>query len=115
MLRSNFMGRFTAKQNGEGKTVYYEGEKLLTNTADASPMTEEQIIDFYYSGYFVPTKAAGGAGSGAGAGTSDPNEANLKTKSDVMTYLQDVKKLIVGGVDYNKEYQRIITAYGITK
>lgn len=115
LLRTDFMGRFTAKQNGDGKTVYYEGETLLTNTADASPMTEEQIIDKYYGSYFVPEKKpAGGAGSGASGGSGDPGEATLKTKADVMTYLQDVKKLIVGGRDYNKEFQRIMQEQGIT-
>ncbi|MBL7738712.1 MAG: hypothetical protein JNK14_05795 [Chitinophagaceae bacterium] len=116
MMKQDFISRFTAKQNSDGKTVYYEGETLLTNAADASPMNEQQIIEKYYSGYFVPEKkSAGGAGSGAGTGAgSDPGEANLKSKADIDKYLQEIKKLIPGGIDFNKERKRIMTEQGIT-
>lgn len=114
MLAGDFMGRFTVKQSSDGKTVYYEGDKLLTNTADASPMTEEQIIDAYYASYFVPVKgSAGGAGGSAGGGAADPTEASLKTKEQLMTYLQDVRKLMLGSAEYRKEYDRIKKDQGI--
>lgn len=113
MLSGDFMSRFTVKQT-DGKTVYYEGDKLLTNSSDASPMTEEQIIEQYYSTYFVPEKkSGGGAGSGAGGAASDPTEASLKNKEQLMVYLQEVKKLTVGSPAYLKEYERIRKDQGI--
>jgi hypothetical protein len=117
MIRADFMGRFTAKQNSEGQTVYYDGETLLTNEANASAMTEEQIIEKNYTGYFVPpAKPAGGAGSGAsGSGKgADANEASLKTKAEVQEYLNK-KGLITGGQEFNKEYLRICKDYAITE
>jgi hypothetical protein len=120
-IKMMFLNRFTAKQNAEGKTVYYEGETLLTNANDASPMTEEQIIAKHFSGYFVPeTKPKAGAGSGGNGGGSDVNveEAELKTKEEVTKYLEKklgAKGVKVGSAEFSKEYQRILTAYGITQ
>ena len=118
-IKNDFLTRFTAKHDDAGNVVYYEGDKLLTDPKTAAPLTEEKILAQHYAGYFVPEKpAVGGAGSGKGEKVLDQNEANLKTKEDVINYLtkklepQGIKQ---GNAEFLKEYQRIIKDYGITQ
>jgi hypothetical protein len=117
-IRSAFMSKFTAKQDDKGNIVYYDGDKLLTDPKTAAPLTEEQLVDQHFAFYFVPAKApAKGAGSGgAGGGGKEPdvNEANLKTKAEVIAHLK-AKGMTPGGADFNKEYSRIIKDYAITE
>jgi hypothetical protein len=116
LIKSDFLSRFAPKQ-ANGETVFYDGDKLLTNPATAKPLTEAELLSDHYAGYFQPvTKPKTGAGSGgSGAGDDvDPNESELKTKEEVGKYLEK-KGLAIGSREFNKEYARIITDYGITK
>ncbi len=114
---ADFQSRFTAKTDKDGNVVYFEGDKMMTNTATAKPMTEAEILAKNYEGYFVPEKAPKtGAGSGKGNADDngvDGNEADLKTKEAVTKHLQG-KNLVVGSAAFNKEYKRILTEQGIT-
>lgn len=116
-IKAAFMHKYTAKDDGKGNIVFYEGDKLLTDTKTAAALSEEQLINDNFSFYFMPDKKpAGGAGSGAGGNGKevDPNEAELKTKKQVMDYLSK-KGMTSGGADFNKEYSRIIKEYAITE
>lgn len=115
-IKNDFLTRFTAKQDESGNIVFYDGEKLLTDAKTAAPLTESDLVKANYTGYFVPEKKpSGGAGSGGDGKTKDVdvNEASLKTKAEVMTYLTK-KGMVSGGADFNKEYMRIIKDYAIT-
>lgn len=119
MLRQSFLNKFTAKKDEDGNIVYYEGDKIQLNPQGA-PSTEDELISKHYTAHFVPeTKPKTGAGSGKGGErTKDVNEASLKTKAEVLDYLkkkfepQGIKK---GSKQFNDEYTRIITDYGITE
>ncbi len=115
-IRSAFMGKFTAKHDDKGNIVYYEGDKLLTDPKTAAPLTEEQLVDQHFAFYFVPEKApVKGGGSGKQEGKEvDTNEANLKTKMEVIKHLK-AKGMSQGAADFNKEYSRIIKDYAITE
>ncbi|MEI8142837.1 MAG: hypothetical protein WCG90_08225 [Chitinophagia bacterium] len=115
-IAGDFLSRFTAKADAEGNLTFFEGDKLLTDTKTAKPITEAQLIEQHYGAYFTPTKAPGkGAGSGKGDGGSgtDAAEADLKTKEDVANYLSK-KGLVIGDRAFNDEYKRILTEQGIT-
>lgn len=119
-IMSAFLGKFTAKHDDKGNIVYYDGDKLLSDTKTAAPLTEEQLIDQHFAFYFVPAKApAKGAGSGSKEGAEgDANEATLKTKDEVITFLTNKlapKGIKQGNAEFTKEYQRIIKDYGITE
>lgn len=115
-ISADFLSRFTAKQDAEGNLTFFEGDKLLTDSKTAKPLTEAEIIEKHYGAYFIPAKQPGkGAGSGSGSGgDSDPVEADLKTKAEVGEYLAQ-KGLVVGDRKYNDEYKRILAEQGITK
>lgn len=115
-IAGDFLSRYTAKQDQEGNLTYFIGDKLQTDPKTAKPLTEEQIIEANYGAYFVPAKSPGkGAGSGSGSGKddADPAESELKTKKDVLEYLEK-KGLVMGDKKRNEEYKRILTEQGIT-
>lgn len=114
-IAGDFLARFTAKADAEGNLTFFEGDKLLTDSKTAKPLTEAEIIEKHYGAYFVPVKAPGkGAGSGSGSGNdSDPSESDLKTKADVNELL-DKKGLVIGDRKRNDEYKRILAEQGIT-
>lgn len=114
-IAGDFLARFTAKADAEGNLTFFEGDKLLTDSKTAKPLTEAEIIEKHYGAYFVPVKTPGkGAGSGSGSGNdSDPAESDLKTKADVNEYL-DKKGLVIGDRKRNEEYKRILAEQGIT-
>lgn len=114
-IAGDFLARFTAKADAEGNLTFFEGDKLLTDSKTAKPLTEAEIIEKHYGAYFVPVKAPGkGAGSGGGSGNdSDPSESDLKTKADVNEFL-DKKGLVIGDRKRNEEYKRILAEQGIT-
>lgn len=117
MIKVDFAQKFEAKQNEEGKIVFYLDGKIQTDTQTGEPLTEEQLIEKHYSPYLAPkTPAKGGSGSGpagGSGGSGDPAEADLKNKVEVTEYLQK-KGMSPGSAEFNKEYKRIIAAYAIT-
>lgn len=116
-IKVDFMQKYKAKQDDKGNIVFYDGDKLLTDSKTAAPKTESDLIAESYSSYFIPAKApAKGAGSrsGGNADRVDVNEATLKTKKEVIEHLTK-KGLTSGGADFNKEYVRILKDYGITE
>lgn len=114
-IASDIQTRFPAKEEKDGSVTYSENGKVLMNK-DGLPMSEGEIIEKYYAGYFVPpVKVKTGTGSGgSGAGDVNPDEATLKTKQEVNDYL-DKKGLTVGDKTRTKEYKRIIADNAITE
>lgn len=120
MIKQDFRNRFTAKKDDEGNIVYYEGDKIQTHAQTAKPLTEAELIAKHYTSYFVPdAKSKTGAGSGKGAGEKkDVNEASLKSKAEVLTYLKEKlgpQGFKQGSKKFNDEYTRIVTEYAITE
>ncbi len=118
MIETQFLAKYTPKEDQEGNLVYYEGDKLQVEAKTNKPLTEADLIARDFSAYFAPEKKPGaGAGSGAGTGSGqgDVAETDLKTKADVMKHLTETKKLVSGDKEFNKEYSRIIKEQGITE
>lgn len=120
MIKTDYLNTFTAKKDNDGNIVYYLGGQIQTNTQTGKPLTETELIDKRYPAYFAPEqKVKTGAGSGKGGKANvDVNEASLKTKAEVIEYLNkkfELQGIKRGNPAYNKEYTRILTDYGLTE
>lgn len=112
-IKMDLLSKYTPKEDKDGNVSYYEGDKVLMNTNTGKPMTEAEIIEANYSGYFVPKQKSGGAGSDPAKTNAD--EASLQTKEQVYEYVQNTLKLAKGGSAWGKEVKRILSERGITK
>lgn len=82
LLKQDFLSSFNYKKDGEGNTIFYQGEKPLLSQRDAKALGVESILDDKYSPWFLPSgttqtgTGTGAGGAGAGGGFKDKDSVH---------------------------------------